>query len=220
MSFRLRFGQPTVVRASDTNAVVTVDGVNVNVFRDLLSEGSTHTISVADTQIATDGRTRWRFASWSDGGTRIHDFTASAGGDTLTATLTPDYKAIVTAGPGGTVSAAPGVDLTQFLTKGSAVQLTATPNTGSRFGGWSGDTTSNNPIITLPMERPYTVVASFLMTSDVVAQLLNSGSPLSSEQLLYLDSKGNNNGVFDIGDFLAWLDASGARVTAQKGGRP
>ena len=221
MSFRLRFGQQTVVRASDTNAVITVDRVNVKVFRDLLVEASTHTISVADTQVSADGRTRWRFASWSDGGTRTHDFTAGPGSDTIIATLSPDYRIIARAGPGGTVSASPAVNLAgELRAKGNAVRLTATPSLGFGFGGWSGDTTSNNPVLTLAMERPYTVMATFLTTSDVVAQLLGSGSPLSPEQLLYLDSKGNHNGVFDIGDFLAWLDASGAVVAAQKGGRP
>jgi hypothetical protein len=221
MTFRLRFGQPTVVRASDTNAVITVDGVRVKVFSDLLIEGSTHTISVADTQVSADARTRLRFSSWSDGGTRTHDFTAGPGGDTLTATLSAEYKIIASAGPGGTVSASPAVNLAgEFRARGNAVQLTATPSLGFGFGGWSGDTTSNNPVLTLAMERPYTVMATFLTTSDVVAQLLGSGSPLSPEQLLYLDSRGNHNGVFDIGDFLAWLDASGARVAAQKGGRP
>jgi M6 family metalloprotease-like protein len=221
MTFRLRLGQPTVVRASDKNAVITVDGVSVKVFQDLLAEGSTHTISVADTQLSVDARTRWRFASWSDGGTRTHDFTAGPGGDTITATLSADYKIIASAGPGGTVSASPPVNLVgEFRAKGNALQLTATPSLGFSFGGWSGDTTSNNPVLTLAMERPYTVMATFLTTNDVVAQLLGSGSPLSSEQLLYLDSKGNHNGVFDIGDFLAWLDASGAAIVAQKGARP
>ncbi|OLC32997.1 MAG: hypothetical protein AUH81_14970 [Candidatus Rokubacteria bacterium 13_1_40CM_4_69_5] len=67
-----------------------------------------------------------------------------------------------------------------------------------------------------------------MATADVVAQLLGSQGPLSPAQLRYLDSKGNNNGIFDIGDFLAWVNATGAslsadaiaRLISQKGGRP
>ena len=229
MAFRLHFGQPTVVWASDTNAVITLDDVTFNVFRDLLDEGSTHTVSVADTQFSVDRRTRWRFAAWSDGGTRTHDITGSAAGGTITATLHSDLKLIATAGPGGTVSANPSVNLTgDFRAQGDPVQLTATPSGGVGFGGWSGDTTSANPVLILPMGRPYTVMASFLTTADVVSQLLGFGSPLSPAQLRYLDSKGNNNGILDIGDFLAWVNATGAslspdamaRLAQQKGGRP
>ena len=229
MAFRLHFGQPTVVWASDTNAVITLDGVTFNVFRDLLDEGSSHTVSVADTQFSADGRTRWRFAAWSDAGMRTHDITGSAAGGTITATLSPDFKVIATAGAGGTLSANPSVNLSgDFRAQGNAVQLTATPNAGLGFGGWSGDTTATNPVLILPMGRPYTVVASFMATADVVAQLLGFGSRLSPAQLRYLDSKGNHNGIFDIGDFLAWVNATGAsfsadamaRLVPQQGGRP
>jgi len=40
MAFRLRFGQPTVVRGSDTNAVIAVNTVNYNVYRNILDDGS------------------------------------------------------------------------------------------------------------------------------------------------------------------------------------
>src|SRR3989442_9332085 len=215
MAFRLHFGQPTVVWASDTNAVITLDDVTFNVFRDLLDEGSTHTVSVADTQFSVDRRTRWRFAAWSDGGTRTHDITGSAAGGTITATLHSDFKLIATAGPGGTGSANIAVNLSgDFRTQGGPVPLSATADGGLAFGGWSGDTTSTNPVLILPMGRPYTVVASFMATADVVAQLLGSQGPLSPAQLAYLDSKGNINGKFDIADFHAWVNATGASLSA------
>ena len=229
MAFRLLFGQPTVVRASDTSAVIMVDGASFNVFREVLEEASTHSLSVPDTQVSVDARTRWRFASWSDGGARTHDVTASASGGAITATLSPDFRIIASAGPGGTVSATPNVNLAgEFRVNGAAVQLTATPNAGFGFAGWSGDTTATNPVVILPMGRPYTVVARFMTNSDVVAQLLGPETPLSPDQLRYLDSKGNANGIFDIGDFLAWVDATGAspsvaamtRPVQPKGGRP
>ena len=52
--------------------------------------------------------------------------------------------------------------------------------------------------------------APLLSTADVVAQLLN-GSGLPPAALDYLDVGGNRNGQFDVGDFLAWVKATGAR---------
>jgi hypothetical protein len=61
----------------------------------------------------------------------------------------------------------------------------------------------------------------------VVQQLL-FGGVLSGPDLRYLDIIGNNNGDFDVGDFLAWVRSTGATpspaitraiVTAQRKGR-
>ncbi len=69
------------------------------------------------------------------------------------------------------------------------------------------------------------VTAPTLATVDVTAQLLGPTSPLSADQVRYLDFIGNDNGGFDIGDFLAWVKATGAPLSAaalqamqQKGG--
>ncbi|HET9708429.1 MAG TPA: M6 family metalloprotease domain-containing protein, partial [Gemmatimonadales bacterium] len=84
MAFRVRFGQPTVVAASDSAAQVQVDGVTVTAFRDLLDDGSTHTLAVADTQFVAGGRTRFIFQSWSDGLPIAHTITGSLAGATYT----------------------------------------------------------------------------------------------------------------------------------------
>jgi M6 family metalloprotease-like protein len=319
MALRLRFGNLTVIRGTDTNAVVVVDGGNVNVFRDLLDDGSSHMVSVADTQLSANGRTRWRFASWSDLGARTHSITGSLSGGTLTATLNRDFKLVATKVGGGTIASNPTVNLAgALIAEGNPVQLTATPDSGVSFGDWSGDTTTTNPVLTLPMGRPYTVVATFattltissgtarpagvmgalyedtlvasggtgdyswtltggtlpqgvtlagsgilsgfphetgnfsyqvlltsggqtqtqtftfsvsaptLATTDVVNHLLGPTVPLTTDQLRYLDFLGNNNGGFDIGDFLAWVKGTGAplsaramsRTTRPKGARP
>jgi M6 family metalloprotease-like protein len=320
MAFRLRFGNLTVISGSDTNAVVVLDDVNVNIFHDLLDDGSSHTVSVADTQLSGDARTRWRFVSWSDFGARTHSITGSLSGGTFTATLDREFKLVATKVGGGTIASNPPVNLAgQFIADGSAVQLTATPDSGGFFGNWSGDTTTTNLVVTLPMGRPYTVVATFatalavssgaarpagvmgasygdtlrasggtgtytwtvtggalpqgltlaastgivsgfphdtgsfsydvlltsgaqtqtrtftfsvsaptLATADVVNHLLGPTVPLTADQRRYLDFLGNNNGGFDIGDFLAWVKGTGAplsanamsRIARPKGARP
>jgi len=69
------------------------------------------------------------------------------------------------------------------------------------------------------MNRPYAVRAVFLetfSTAQVVAQLLNGSSTLTAPQLADLDQLGNNSGEFDLGDFLAWVQATGAPLTAEQ----
>jgi hypothetical protein len=48
-----------------------------------------------------------------------------------------------------------------------------------------------------------------LSTQAVVSQLL-TGTGLSAAEQSYLDLNGNHNSQFDLGDFLAWVDATGA----------
>jgi hypothetical protein len=58
------------------------------------------------------------------------------------------------------------------------------------------------------------VTAPTLATADVVNRLFGLASPLTADQIRYLDFLGNNNGSFDVGDFLAWVKATGAPLSA------
>ena len=306
VSFRVRFGGLSVVRASDPLATIQFDGVTYSQFTDLVDEGSSHTIAFVGPQLSGDGRRRFNFQSWSDGGAASHGITGHLAGDTLIANVTHDFKLIATTGGGGTIQADTNINLTTgtFITQGRAVTLTATPDSGLNFGGWSGDTVTLNLTVVLPMGRPYTVTATFgsltvtsgnarpngvmgaayldslkssggtgtnnwvitsgalpqgltlnnttgvisgflqqagnfsytvlltsgaqsqsrtftfsvttptLVTTDVVSQLLGPTAPLNADQTRYLDFIGNNNGGFDIGDFLAWVKATGAPLSA------
>ncbi len=320
MSFRLRFGGLTVVRASDTAATIQFAGASYNVYRDLLEEGQSYTVSFTDPQVSANGRTRFHFASWSDGGALTHSHTGQLAGGTLTATVTRDFKLIATSTSGGSIQADTAIDLAAgtFISEGRSVTLIATPDPGVPFGGWSGDTVTTNTVVVLPMGRPYSLFATFgaltissgttrpngvmgasyadtlrvtggtgtnswavtggalpsgvtldgpsgilsgfprqtgnftytvtvtsgaqsqggaftfsvtaptLATADVTTQLLGPAAPLNADQVRYLDFQGNNNGMFDIGDFLAWVKATGAppspvaeptNLPRRKGGR-
>ena len=312
MSFRLRFGSLTVAGASDTAATIQFDAANYNVFRDLLEQGSSHTVGFTDGQLAPNGRTRWQFVSWSDGGAISHPITGSIAGANLTATVRRDFKLQATHTSGGGVTADTAVNLAagDFIPDGRAVQL-APLDSGQSFCGWTGDTTTTDSVITLGMRHPYNLAANFggsatissaaarpngvmgatyadtlritggggltiwsvtngalpqgvtlgasgvvsgfprqsgnftytatvvscdtksriftlsvsvptLATADVTAQLFGPTSPLTADQIRYLDFLGNSNGSFDIGDFLAWVKATGAPSSAaalqRKGG--
>jgi M6 family metalloprotease-like protein len=302
MSFRVRFGSLTAVGASDTASVIQFDGANYNVFRDLLDNGSPHTVGFADGQVSADGRTRWHFVSWSDNGAINHTITGSLAGGTFTANVRRDFKLIATATNGGSITPDTAINLAgDFVPDGRAVHLTPA-DTGFHFCGWTGDTTTVDSVILVPMQRPYTLTANFgnsaaitsantrpsgimgasyadtlkisggggvttwtitggalpqglsltgsglvsgyphqsgsftytatvvscssqsrtftlsigvptLATADVTAQLLGPTAPLNADQLRYLDYIGNNNGSFDIGDFLAWVKLTGAALS-------
>jgi len=316
MSFRLRFGSLTVASASDTTASVQFDGAGFKVFRDLLEQGSSHSVDFTDGQTSPNGRTRFHWVSWSDAGAKNHSIIGSLAGGTLTATVGRDFLLRATSGAGGSVTADTAINLTagDFVPEGRVVHLT--PVDGSAgFCGWTGDSTTTDSVLTLSMPHPYVLTANFgssaaitsasarpngimgatyadtlriaggsasvtwsviggalpqglslsasgvisgfphqtgnsfsytaqvvscdtqtrtftmsvtaptLATADVTAQLLGPTSPLSADQVRYLDFIGNNNGGFDIGDFLAWVKATGAPLSAtavramrQKGG--
>lgn len=315
MSFRLRFGALTVARGSDSTATIQFDGANFTVFRDLLDNGSSHTVGFADGEVAGNGLTRWHFGSWSDGGAKDHTIVGSLSGAALTVTLGRDFKLSATSTIGGRVTADTAINLAgDFVPENRAVILTPI-DTSRSFCGWTGsDTTTTDSVITVGMKHPYALVANFgtsatitsatarpngvmgaayadqltisggggatnwsvtlgalplgmtlspsgvvsgfpqeagnfsytatvvscdtkskaftlsvstptLATADVTAQLLGPTSPLNADQLRYLDFLGNNNGFFDIGDFLAWVKATGAPLSpavlqaARKGGR-
>lgn len=306
LSFRLRYGALSVVRASDTTAAIQFAGASYFVYRDLLEEGQGYTVSMTDPQPSPNGRTRFHFVSWSDGGALTHSYVGHLAGETLTANVSRDFKLIATSGSGGSIQAdTAGIDLTggTFIPEGRTVTLTATPDPGENFGGWSGDTVTTNTVLALPMGRAYTVTASFgslaissgatrptgvmgaayadtlrvtggtgtnnwtvtggalpqgvtlnaasgvvsgfpratgnftytvtvtsgaqsqgktftfsvtaptLATANVTAQLLGPTAPLNADEVRYLDFLGNNNGVFDIGDFLAWVKLTGAPLS-------
>jgi len=216
MQFRLSY-PVWVVRATDTAAVIQFDAVTYHLFRDVLTPGTMHSVSVADTQFTVGGRTRQVFVSWSGGQPRSFSYTATATPETLTVTLARSHQVDYGSTSGGTISGS--VPSGTFVADGTPVTLTATDTSVVRtFQGWAGDTVTKNLSVTLPMGRPYSVRAVFLETFntvDVVSQLLNGSSALTAAQLTDLDQLGNNSGKFDLGDFLAWVQATGAPLTPQ-----
>ena len=208
MRFRVTFGATTVVSASDTNALIRVDGVPVHVYRSLLASGSPHTIAIDSTQTSADGRTQYLFAGWSDGGARSHSIVAPPTDTTFMAAVARKYLISLTVVGAGTVNATRVIDPVSgtFLAQGDSVTLTPVPGAGSVFAGWAGDTVTGAAVLAIRATRPFALAATFAATADVVRQLLTGSSALTAGQLTLLDLLGNRNGQFDVGDFVAWLD--------------
>jgi len=314
MAFRLRLGQLTTVAASDLAVTIKVDGVPYQTFRNLLDDGSSHTIAVDTPQVSPSGRTHYGFVSWSDGQPISHTITGSFAGATYTATVSRAFRLDYASGANGVINTATATGT--FVPEGTGTLLTAVPDSGYAFNGWSGDTAAFTAALTLPMGRPMNVSASFapllavtsgasrpagtmgypygdtlrvsggngttswslisgslggltLLAGGVItgfphvtglvsytvrassgaqsvdkafsfsvgaptidpagaiSTLLNIGTPLSPDDQRYLDFRGNNNGLYDVGDFLGWVKLTGATPAAPKpnaapsrGGRP
>jgi hypothetical protein len=116
---------------------------------------------VIDSQLSGNGRTRFTFQSWSDGGAISHTVTGSIAGASYTATLAKAHLL-----RGGRRQRQRGLQPPAdssgtFVPQGTPVTLTATATPPFVFGGWTGDTTATSLVLTLPMGRPFNVTARF-----------------------------------------------------------
>jgi hypothetical protein len=60
------------------------------------------------------------------------------------------------------------------------------------------------------------VIAPALAVSDVLQHLVGGGTPLSEQDIVYLDLLGNGNSWLDLGDFLGWVEATGVTMTTEE----
>jgi hypothetical protein len=124
----------------------------------------------------------------------------------------------ISGGGGSKIWSVTGGALPQGLTLASSGVV-------SGFPRQSGNFTYTATVVSCDTKsRTFTLQVSIptLATADVTAQLFGPTSPLTADQIRYLDFLGNSNGSFDIGDFLAWVKVtgapSGAAALQRKGG--
>ena len=302
----LRFGYATVIRANDTLALISVSDSAYHRYEDVLSPDSAATVSVADFQSSQDGRARFTFSSWSDGGGRTHTINAATVPESLVAALDAEYQLLVTRTGTGTIAASPAAELETgtFFSGGTSVTLAATSGPDSVFDGWLGDTITTRDTLVLTMQRPYSLQARFvgalvgsaggapaaimgapytysisalggtgfyqwslaggemppgmylfgngriggtpeavgtfdvsvnvrsgsqlvgvpvrltveapvIAMEAVVGRLLKLGGVMTEDEVRYFDLLGNRNGRLDLGDFLAWVKATGVKPSAE-----
>lgn len=170
-TFRVTIGPPTIVQATDTAATITVDGAPHRRFIGILPPGSSHSVAIDSAQVGADGRRQYVFESWSDGGLRAHEIVIPATGDTVVATIRLEYQLQVTSTGPGEVTAASGIDLGggTFLAAGAPETLVAVPDSGQRFGGWSGDITASGDTLEVIMAQPLALTATFFGPVTVAA---------------------------------------------------
>ncbi len=132
------YGRPatsTTVSTFPEGLQVIVDGVTLtggSAFN--WADGSTHTLTVPDTQ--GDSQQRYKFGRWSDGAAQSHTIAASAANRAFTVNFVRQYHSNTTALAGGKVLLSPQAD-DGFFTEGSFVTMTAVPNPGFNFFTWN-----------------------------------------------------------------------------------
>jgi len=124
----------------------------------------------------------WVFSGWSGdltGSSNPANLTMDAD-KTVTATFVQMRSLTVNVVGSGTVAKSP--DLTSYP-NGSSVQLTATPDPGWVFSGWSGDLTGSTNPATLTMDADKTVTATFVQARTLTVNVVGSGTVAKSPNL-------------------------------------
>jgi len=117
---------------------------------------------------------------------------------TLTAATTGTGTGTVTSNPTGITC---GADCNESYTDGQTVTLTATPNSGSTFTGWSGDC-SGTGACTVTMSTDRNVTASFTLAS-IVTQTLKVGKTGTGQGVVISSDGDINCGTLCRADYPA-----------------
>ena len=221
MRFRFTRREPSLFRPAIEGPRIRVAGVSTSRFEEVLPAGDAVTLGAEQDQVVNGGRTQARFLSWSNGGPREQQLVSGANPDTITAAFAASHRVLAVTQGGGSLTASVSGNLTQgvFVESGNAVTLTANAPAGSLFAGWQGDTTSTQPTLVLPMQRPYDVTAVFLLEQqiplDAATDEVLGTTSLTQEQREYLDQLGNRNGQYDVGDYLSLLKRTGVQPSPE-----
>ena len=155
------------------------------------SAGSTHTIATSSPQSGATG-TQYVFAGWSDGGGQTHTVTAPSAATSYVASFTKQYMLTMNAGTGGGVSPSSG-----YHNAGSTVSISATPNSGYVFTGWTGTgagswSGKDNPC-TVTMNGPIQETAAFTQPAATTAQTFILSDEASGHLVTKLLAAGYGN---------------------------
>ena len=165
------------VGTSPTGLAITVDGVNgIAPVTETWTIGSQHTLATISPQLATGAR--YTFTGWSDGtSTTTDSVTASSSGTAYTAAFSTAYLLTTSATAGGTVSPASG----NYYAAGTVITLTATPNPGYYFTGWTGTVASSTSAsTTITMSAPEAVTANFAAIPSFVVTVATDDAGTAS----------------------------------------
>ena len=218
---------------TEINCTVTSTGVTGGCVKTYVRDPSREVTLIA-TPAEGSRFVGWSGACTSDPCTLIPDYPpnvpeAVALFETLPET-SPLVLTVVDDGTGrGTVRVAPGStqctfngivaddDCSATFSQPTEVTLTATPQFGSTFGGWTADGCSSAHLTcTFTLAAAKTVSVNFISPHSAhdLGLALIGGATLSPNDRAGLDRLGNQNGVYDLGDLLAYLDRTGQKLTA------
>jgi M6 family metalloprotease-like protein len=226
MRFRFTRRGLSVIASEIANGTVTVNGASLNRFEDVIGAGDQLAVAAPLTLAGETGSAEYRFRTWSNG--QPASFTLDPNPlrpDTVIARYDKYHLMVarifgtgsVSVTPAATPRETPGYFL--WVRAGTPVTVTASAAEGAEFLGWVGDTTATDPVLRLPMVRPFEVVATFsvspavLSLAQAVEAMLGDPGQLPLDVREGLDWLGNRSTVFDLGDVLAMLTRSRGTVS-------
>jgi len=114
--------------------------------------------------ITASANSGYRFSGWSgDASGTTNPITITMDSNkSVTANFIRQYTLTIAAGTGGTTNPSPG---TYTYDSGTQVSITATPNSGYQFSGWSGSASGTTNPISITMDNDKSVTANFTATS-------------------------------------------------------
>jgi photosystem II stability/assembly factor-like uncharacterized protein len=161
------------VSTNPTGPTFSVDGVDytsAQVFR--WDPSSTHTIATTSPQTISAG-TRYEWTGWSNSGA-ISQQVAPAANTSYVASFTKQYQFTMQAAANGATTPASG-----WFTAGASIEISATPDPGFAFNGWTGTGSGSysgwgNPA-SVKMSGPVTETPSFSGNVSVVVKTSPAG---------------------------------------------
>jgi uncharacterized repeat protein (TIGR02543 family) len=191
--------QPVAVdiTANVPGAIVTINGTATPLPAKLQwIPGQQYTLLASNLIAGVKGE-QWVFASWSNGGVNGQSVAAPSQPLALNVTYRQQFLLNASASPqnGGTVEGS------GWYNAGSTATLTAKPNTGFTFSGFSGGVTSSSPSIPVPMNAPVTVAANFspVTTGSPQLTLLTGGArvdgPMAGQRIVPIAIRNSGTGT-------------------------
>ena len=130
-------------------------------------------VSGPGTVVFSNATSRTTNATFSAAGVYVLRLTANDGqlsaGDDVSVTVNPVSYTLSTSATNGSIAKSPNQP---SYVSGTLVTLTATPNTGYQFSGWSGSLTGTLNPATITMDANKTVTASFVPVSSGTTQTI------------------------------------------------
>lgn len=158
-----------MITTSPAGRSLTVDGQTFDAPRTFSwTPGSRHTVSAPTPQAGADETRRFAFERWSDDLEQTHEIIAPADTTTFTAHFISQFRLEAHENPpnSGVVTQVPN---RSWHDAGARVLLTADPDPGYNFSGWTGVDSSEGSAAEVVMTSPKTVIASFDLSEILVS---------------------------------------------------
>lgn len=208
--------QTVEVRAQGTDdpSLVSVDGEPLPLGGTTFASApfEEHVLTAAPGQVVAEG-VRRAFEAWSDDDAAPRSRTIVTGFDDASyvavfggeeVRVMPEFSGAALGVLPGSLTSVPASDDLWYPT-GTRVQFSAVAASGFSFLGWGGALAGRDNPLTLDVDQPLTVRATFGLSFQGLVDPLLTQTVLEPALATALDEFGNSNGAYDVGDLRAYL---------------